>query len=388
MKVSGTVLAKLKGDVMSDDKQPTEHPPMVVWCADMQAGKPVLEALRQGFELDLRVSLPDVGAADTSDVSGDILLLNLSPTESLCRAMTVEDALPSVALQGWLEQARSVLALNRSNRRRVRILDIDMALRHPGAFLRWFGLPEDEAVIAGMSQGSDTPAWDEILQFLAQRALLDDRPSRALLGELEAVSLNFADESDDPAFGGSDAAFERYRKTRRSGQESEHKIELLQAQNRAAQEETEALSRRKIRLEQDLAQANITYAQNQVMQLAMGDLTKGRQQLEQRLEQLGQGIESYQTQVSELDSEVIGLKHKLADKDRVFQEAGEIHRDLEMQTAYLTEALIRARAAQAEKQQQFDVLEDKLRRFMASRFYRLTAPLRRLRAFASRRASN
>lgn len=420
---------------MTDSRQADNidaHPSLSVWCVDMLAGDPVLRALRQRFDLYLCADLADAGAR-VSDEGGDILLLCLSPTEILCRAMSA-GALPGAALKDWQAQAQDIIALNRRNRRKVRIVDIRMARDHPAAFQRWFGLSGDDEQISALSNDAlgAKPDRDEILHLLAQRALQDDMSARLLMGELEAVSLNFAEPTDavadDP-----DAAFLSYQDMRlqqRQGevlqaqsrtvqeevevlrlskQQLEQQLEqglelageeirqlreqdaLLQAQNRAAQEEAEVQNKRRQQLEQaqELAgkeirqlreQDELLRAQNQTLQQELEVLAQGRTQLEQRLEQVNQGIESYQVQVAGLMAEQAGLKRRNANKEQALQQAGEMLRGLEVQVEHLTRDLQRAADRQARKQQQIEEAEEGLRRFLNSRSYRLTAPLRTIRA--------
>jgi len=462
---------------MTDGRQADNidaHPPLNVWCADMQAGGPVLSALRQRFDLYLCADLADAGAR-VSDEGADILLLNLSPTEILCRDMSA-GALPGVALTDWQAQAQEIIALNRRNRRKVRIVDIRMARDHPAAFLRWFGLSGDDEQISALSHDAldAKPDRDEILHLLAQCALQGDMSARLLRGELEAVSLNFAEQTD-PVADDPDAAFLSYQDMRlqqRQGevlqthnratqeevevlrlskQQLEQQLEqglelageeirqlreqdaLLQAQNRTAQEEAEVQNKRRQQLEQDLElagertgqlrqqsdalqahnratqeevgvlrlskqqfvqdleqageeirqlreQDELLQAQNQTMQQELEVLAQGRTQLEQRLEQVNQGIESYQVQVAGLQAEQAGLKRRNTDKEQALQQAGEMLRGLEMQVTHLTRDLQRAADRQARKQQQIEEAEEGLRRFLNSRSYRLTAPLRTIRA--------
>lgn len=273
---------------MTDGKQaagPARHAPLIVWCAAPQAGEPILEVLRHGFELDLRPGLPEIGAADgTTGEAADILLLCLSPAETLYRAMQ-GGVVPATALKGWLEQTRAMLQLNRGNRRKVRILDIQMAARHPRAFLRRFNLPEDKSMIADLVPDRQSDK-DAILQLMAMHTLLGDVQARALTGELAAASLSFSDAPDRGAEN-LDTAFLSYRESR----QFQEQATLLQAQNRAVQTDMGALGQHKL-------------------------------QLEQRLEQTSQGLESYRVQVNELRSEISELKGKVANKEAGLQQAG------------------------------------------------------------------
>ena len=391
---------------MTDGNRASQRAPLIVWCADAQAGGPVLDALRHGFDLDLRPDLPDLPEraapdpdADPEDTGPDTLLLCLSPIETLCRAMA-RGIIPSQALGDWQDQARAIIALNRQDRRHVRILDIAMATAHPEAFVDWFDLPADKGLQAMLAQGGagpgdGAPAWDDIVQLLAQRALTGAADLRALLGEMEAVSLNFAKVAP-VAPGDPDAAFAAYQEGRQLRQQTG----LLQAQNRAAQDELEALSTRKAGLEQELEQtrqqageetaqarqqAEMTQAQNQLMRQELEALVQGKAQLEQRLEQLSQGVESYQTQMDELRGEAAGLRHKGEDKDQALKAAGAAVRALEAQVAQLQDGLSQAGQGRAKARQALAAAEQRLQTFQSSRSYRLTAPLRKLRALISGR---
>lgn len=281
---------------MTDGKKmaPVGQARLIVWCVDARAGKPVLDALRRGYDLDMRTTLPKESLTDASDAGPDILLLCRSPVETLCRAMA-SGVIPGVALKEWRDLAQDILALNRRNRRKVRILDMDMAARHPGAFLRWFALAEDQDMIAALS-GNRQPDRDEVLHLLARRILLGDTHARALTGELKAVSLNFA-KGDDTGADNPDAAFLAYR----ACLQTRAQVSLLQAQNRYMQDETEA---------------HLTRAE------------AGQAEKQQRIDALTADLSGRENAVAALELE--------------------------------------------------------LQRFLASRSYRLTAPLRRIRALLSR----
>jgi len=251
-------------------------------------------------------------------------LLCLSPVETLCRVMA-RDTLPSVALQSWVAQTQGIMALNRQNRRKVRIMDVSMATRHPGDFLGWFTLPKTKEQIAALGRDAQVsgPAAgrDDVLCLLAQRALLGDLAARALLGELEAVSLNFADEA---GFENADldAAFLSYQGMR----DTQGQVALLQAQNTLVQQEQEMLAQDRI-------------------------------ELGQRFDQVNQGIQD--------------LQRKTREKERALQQAGVMLEDLEAQVGDLHQTL--------------GAEQEKLRRILSSRSYRLTTPLRSLRGLVSRR---
>lgn len=410
--VIGTQMAA-KSVARKSVRPPADRTPLIVWRARNEtsnaakdgADAAILEALKTRFDLDLRDRLPEVGNPDADPEMGpdtrpetpDILLLCPPPAEVLCRAMA-DNIAPSVALQDWQAQTQAILRLNRQNRRKVRLVDTTMIARHPKAFLQLFELPERVDVIAslsasgsasvsgGPSGAQEEPAngaadGDQVILLLAQRTLLGDMRARTLMGELEAACVDLSDGTPETV-GDPDAAFRAWQNIRQARLEAD----LLQAQQRAMHEEMEIL-----------------YNSNQ--------------RLEQRLDQLGQGLESYQAQVQDLHAEQAGIKARMADKDRAIRAAGDMIRDLETRAAQLDDQLHRVRdgardsdaakqrhiealeetGAQkqqqiaaleetgTQKQQHVEALEGEIHRITTSRSFRLTAPLRGMRALVARK---
>jgi hypothetical protein len=78
----------------------------------------------------------------------------------------------------------------------VRVLGIEDALAHPKAFRDRFSIPEGSSPTAPLHNDQDDP----FLLTLAQRLLHSDPQSRALMAELEAISINLTGEAPtDPA---------------------------------------------------------------------------------------------------------------------------------------------------------------------------------------------
>lgn len=301
---------------------------LIVWCIDAQVGEPVLDALRRGYDLDLRATLPKE-ILTGADAEPEILLLCLSPVETLCRAMA-DGIVPSVALKEWQELAQGILSLNRRNRRKVRILDMDAIARHPGAFLGWFALPEDQIMITALSAIRQS-AQDEVLHLLARRTLLGDISSTALMGELAAVSLSFA-KGDDTLADDPDAAFLSYQASYTAGDQAKMATT-------------------------DLAEDNITT----------------RAPIKEP--------DAHAVQIEELRAELVERDNEAREQVSLLQAQNRYMQD--ETEAHLTRAAIR----QAEKQQQVEALEQELQKFLGSRSYRLTAPLRKFRELLSGRRS-
>lgn len=396
--------------------------PLIVWSADPAASEPLLRALEQVRELDLRPGLPAPVAA--APALPEMLLLCHAPDETLCRAMAAGVA-PGAALERWMDQTRALLALNRHDRRRTHILDIARAGRDPGAVLGRFGLPADSAPVAAPE------ASDQVLLLLAMRCVAQNPQARALAGELEAAAVGVGASAGD-----ADAAFRAYRQAHEQAatrqaetaaaqaelaalrdqqdqlrqtlaaaetaqQAARQEVDLLQDRNRAAQGTLEELGRERAELDEQLSwaraeqqtarqEAEILQAQTALMRNELAALERGREQLEQRLAQLGQGIESQQAQIAALEAERDALKRRTAGKDRALEQAGGTLRDLEAQVAEMIATLGRVREDRAgmarlaaEQRQRATALADRLRELETSRSYRLTAPLRRLRALIS-----
>ena len=353
-----------------------DRPPLVVWCADAEAAAPVLRALEHRFDIALRATLP-AAAEDTG-----MLLLYASPAGVLREAMATAGD-PDAALAGWRRQMQRILDLNRRDRRRIRLADQSAALRHPDRFCACLDLP-DSAVWPAAAHDSD-----DILLLLARQMLQGESAGSTVMRELEAASLVLAG-ADGPGGAENGAAARAYRSLIRT-------TEGLERQNRAMQTEIDALGEAKEALTREIEgsrdaarqaqaaaesraalQVDLLQAQNRAMQEEMETLTQRRQQLEQRLDQLNQGLESYQAQITELQNRQAGLARKMAGKERGLQAAGERVQELETLVTQLRDETDRTRRARSETQH-------RLEQVLRSRSYRLTAPLRRMRALISGR---
>lgn len=349
---------------MSQDSQVADQPAgqaLVVWCADAAAAAPLLTAIGP---VDLRSELP-AGSAEATAMPAT-LLLYLAPREVLCRAMT-DGIAPAAALEAWRSDARALLALSRRDRRRVRLAEIGAARANPAAFAAALGLD------AAPDPAPPDPR-DALLDLLAGQTLAGDATTRAMAAELEAASLDLT--------GGTGGASPDPEEAFRSLTDLRQETVLLRQQNRSMREEMETLAEgraqdaetaRRAALETELLQA-----QNRSMQEEMETLARGRLQLEQRLAQLNQGLESYQSQVGDLRDRQAALGRRLAEKEQGLLDAGRQIRDLEAYGAELRRAIARG-------QQERAAAEAELQRLLASRAWRLTAPLRRIRLLISGR---
>ena len=346
-------------DRQKPDRTRDQTRPLIIWSTDAQAAEPLIALLETGGALDLCDDLPDPAQVKTGSKAPEMLLLCFAPVQTLCRAMA-QGTPPSAALEDWRTQAQAMLAVNRRNRRRVHILDMALVTSDPVAALGRFGL-KDAAGLPETAQETTQETPDEVLVLLAQRCLAQDAGARALAAEMAALMAQSAPTDSDP-----DAAFQAYRETCWAREEAE----LLREQVPSMLEEADLL-RTQMRLtleEMELLQQQNRAAQNEAMTQGENAL-----HLEQRVAQLSQGIESYQAQLETAQITAAGLGKKVAEKDRAMQEASAMLRDLETRTNELTDALAQARSERFEMAHRVQQLE-------TSRSYRLTAPLRRMRA--------
>ena len=320
-----------------------DRAPMILWRTGAPEAAAVLAALEQRYALDLRDRLPKPGDLAASDAA--VLLLYLSPARALARDLAAGTA-PEPALQAWRAQTRALLQLNRQDRRRVQVLELGMALRHPGTFRARFDLPGD----GSGAELAAAPAEDPVLLLLAQRLLLGEAETRALLAELGAVSVDLSGNAppEEEEAGlllrawqdirGAAALRDEAGTLAADLQMAQGATELLQAQNRAMQEELERLARRRVELEAEAAALPV-------------------------------------------------LRQRGAEKDQSLAAADSMYRVLEARAGLLQEGkarlqddLDRARQELAAGQARIAQLEEEAARFFASRSYRLTAPRRRMRA--------
>lgn len=329
-----------------------------IWSAD-PAGAAPLAALLDGAEV--LEALPDAPG------EGRLLILHLAPVAALARAMAAGSA-PAAAAADWQRDTAALLRLHRAARRQVRLAELSAARANPGAFAALAGVEPPETPLP------EPEAEDAVLCLLAQRLILGDARLAALAAELEAASADLTGGAgltgDDPA-----AAWRAHGARTPDPAEAQAaarargEAELLKAQNRAMMEELESLARR-------------------------------RQQLEERLAQTGQGLESFKAQVAELNAAMAALRERMAQKEQALHAAGAQVVEAEARLETLKGDLDRARsdigALEAEAQARAGALaaaeaeaaglRAEIERIVTSRSFRLTAPLRRMRALIGGRA--
>lgn len=408
---------------MSDGRVPesADQKGLIVWCDDTEAAAPLVTALRQRFAVELSDSLSALAPRLEEPPAVGLVLLYLSPVETLCRAMAAQTP-PSTALADWRSRAEDILALNRRDRRRVWLLEIGAGRGNPDVFRRHFYLPQAEL--------SALPPQDLVLRLMANQAISGDPQARRIQGELEAASLDCSGgaktaENPDSAFytyqhmlqaqqkaevlqaqahltqkelsalAAQKEALETSAATAEKGKQKAQKdVDLLKSQNRAVQEELEATSRRKLELESglDAAQQDRQKAQQEVdllraqvrlMKQEMGTLSTDRERLEQRLAQMSQGLESHQAQIAALSAERDRLSRRVEEKERSIAAAAAGLRAAETQRDYLTTRLDDTLAERESARRDAQAKDAEIQKIMTSKSFRLTEPLRRIRSLFS-----
>lgn len=310
------------------------------------AGQALPEMLRDLFaaaDPGLTITRHDnLTAALATRPAAPVLIPVLIPVRLPVAALsdTLEQGrLPSEALTAWSAQTGTLLGQCRRNRRNVLLIDTESLARNPA------GLVPALFARLGMTPPAIPPATDTpapvrpTLELLAH-ALLEQNPTaRAMADELEAMALSAA----DPALMSVQLLDQACREYRQQAQESE----LAQA--------TAELSQERDLLRESLAliQAELT-AQ---VEAAAARSHKSREiQAELLLHTAAHEAAKRQLQTA-LD-------------DRLQREA------------VLGAQILGSQANLTQLRQQVEHLSDELERVYASRSWRITAPLRRLRGGA------
>jgi hypothetical protein len=318
--------------------------PITAWCADEGEAAPVLQALAAHRDLAQLQALPD--PSFPRDNEGQLLLLPVAPAIALCRAMEAGTG-PAQALAEWQAETRTILALVRRDRRHTRVLDVEAARAWPAAFRAAFGLPEGQELEPLRRNSRE----DLLLLALAQLLLLGDPKSRRLLAELEGASVNLTGNApSDPI---------EPEEVYRAWLQSRETVEALRARI-AELEDSESQNEQRHRTSQ-----------------------KAIDLLQDQARWLQEELETVVRRETELKAEAAAvpvLRQRVDEKERSLLATGDmLHRlDAERAAARAEAERLEARLAESEAE---------LRHVYGSRSFRLTAPLRRLRAALAGRGS-
>ncbi|MDU8930026.1 hypothetical protein RXV86_21785 [Alisedimentitalea sp. MJ-SS2] len=271
--------------------------------------------------LDTTDALAD--ALDEEDASNPVLCLYTRADIAVAERMEQGDTATD-AVETWADQAAFLLGKQRRHRRRVTLVDADLVRNAPVEFLDWLKLEDSESFAP-----DPAPEGDPVLLMIAELALQANPAAQSLAEELQAASVTFSETGlAAPAL--PEAALDRYVAEKAT----------LQTALRARESEIA-----KLRESQSLLTG-----QNRTQNMELSRLGKELSQMETRLAQLNQGLDSYQVQVSTLQEKLRLSTDRLADKNQLLDTLAE----------------------------QLKQRQDEIDRIMQSRSMRLTAPIRRL----------
>ncbi|KAA8610028.1 coiled-coil domain-containing protein [Salipiger aestuarii] len=348
--------------------------------------------------------LDDLAAALAEHPEVPALVLYDGPIQTLARP-GIE---PAEALSAWTEQGTALLALQARNRRRVRLADTRSLRLYPDVFVARMGLPaECTDAIAALPR----PELDPVLKSLAQVALQQAPEARRLAASLQAASLDLSNSAPEPS-DDLDAAFARYRELQTHLDEIRADAERQRLNEAQLTKAAADLRQSRQALENELARIKAELARDRATQEA---LRKEGGAAIARAKALQDRIDSLSDEAKRKDDELGRLRQAntevTAERDTLRSQSKTLRSDLEAQyhghhaaRAALTEAkehtgllesevvvkqaeIEALRAAQDDLQQRLRDTEDRLRGaehwlegIMASKSYRVMAPLRRLRA--------
>ena len=285
---------------------------VLLWAEDAALSAVVKDVLSSRYQVDIASRLPGPQGSEGPAV----LMLCQAPAEALCQALEA-GAAPAEALADCEARAAAVLAVQRRDRRRARIVETGLLRRDSGAFLAFCGVSTEGAAAARLQEAVG-PEPGEVLLALVENRLRADPGLRRLAGEFAAAATVGGSGSPDAG-----AALQAYL----DGADDNKELELLRSQQRSLYEQLETL-----------------YAD--------------KRQLEQRLDQMRNGLEG----MAALEARTEALTARLAAKEGALQAAGQMLVGLEQD-------LEQERKAQRALVHHFET----------SHSYRVTAPLRRLR---------
>ncbi len=376
-------------DISDSPERTAAMQPTILWHPETQDCGPLSRLLSKEKGVRVLTDRAEAEAQLEAAPEARLLVLHQGPLSALSQAMK-QGIPPSVALAQWGAIAQEILDLIRRHRHQVLVLEANAVSRHADAVCELLGLPDGVLDATEDAQ----PHEEAVLNLLAAQTLLTDLTAQGLADELEASTTDLS-RGSDPVWVDADALFHDYRAAqdadrgtadalREELQKQEVHAAKLQKQidahlvaQRAAEDRATAQEKA---LKETESKNVLLLEQVSVMQHEMEHLLTQREQLQQRLDQLNHGMDSYVAQTTE-------LREKLATKDLVLTEknreisalARNIH-TLTTQAAELRGWLDGTRARLHEKQDHIDAI-------MRSKSYRLTAPLRRIRAATKRKGA-
>ena len=316
--------------------------------------------------------LPDLASALAEPGEVPVIVLHLSAGPALAAAMA-QRVTPSGALAAWMQATEAALALVRRHRRRITVVDpsflVGQANHVLAAVAARLGLEvrpatEHETAAGDAAAMQAASGENPVLTALAQIALSESAGAQSLESELEALMPGGPDHPDDRPADLADQAFATHLAL---ATDAEAARNLLAARLPALTAELKTLAS-----ERDLLLEQITQMQQALVQSDAG-VTALAQQLEDARAQAATGIRAAEIEQGAreavLGNEILRLgmvRSELLDRLETLQSA------TAQQLAQRDTEMASTREALADLRRELDAV-------YASRSWRVTAPIRRVR---------
>lgn len=294
--------------------------------------------------------------------AGKRLMALYTPAPISISQAIADGGTPGAALRTWIEKTEKLLCFNRQYRRYVDIVDARCALQDPDGLA---GFLEERALRNIEPDFDVVPA--PLFTVIAHALLFGDSRALTLFGELDASTVNAT--GSDPSFGlDIDALYELHTETTRQKEEEQSdqfRSEVKKMMVRYSELESDYIRARSAEVE-----LKTERERGAVLAQDANTLRAERDVLNKRLEQLRGGLDSYQAQVG-------GLRDELRLCGQLLEERSQL-------VETLTQELDGAVKRLDEKDREMAALAAEQERLWQSKSFRITAPLRRLRALLTR----
>ena len=286
--------------------------------------------------------LPDLASALAEPGEAPVILLHLSAVPALAAAMAQRVA-PSGALAAWMQATEAALALVRRHRRRITVVDpsflVGQANHVLAAVAARLGLEvrpatEHETAAGDAAAMQAASGENPVLTALAQIALSESAGAQSLESELEALMPGGPDHPDDRPADLADQAFATHLAL---ATDAEAARNLLAARLPALAAELQALAS-----ERDLLLEQVTQMQQALVQSDAG-ATALAQQLEDARAQaaaeqagLQAGLAAATTQAARLPALTAELKTLASERDLLLEQITQMQQALVQSDAGVT----------------------------------------------------
>ena len=346
----------------------TPIPPTTLWIlpppSEGQGATlpPLLRPARSGRAAENALTLRLADGFDAAAAQeGALLLLHRS---ALCviGASLGRGVAPAQALADWQAETETLIARNRRMRRRITLLDIEIARADPDATRKALSarlgrdLPQPEQGTAPPAPASTT---DPMLRLAASALLASNPAARMLAAELEALSLmTEASGPDDPV-----TLVEKGMGHYLSGQTDDAGREVEQSLLRAQIQQLHA------NLEQHHAASAALRETETTARQEIAEIGAQQAAAEAALQDSRAEIDSHKTRIQSHEATIAKLRTELSELRRI---AGQAGADRDRLAATLTEV----EGDRDALRQEMDHAAAMLDQIYASRSWRITEPVR------------